>query len=210
MQWSNADNYALNHSKIYLVDDELIVSTGNMSHSTFTYNREFFLVVSDPKLLSVMEANFQYDFLGEPYWGYDHRLVQSPYDSRVKLEYLLQNARQSIQMYVPYFSDTSIVSLLQEQARLGKTIEIITPSTDDEEELKDIDALRELGVTVYMRKKPYIHAKALLVDGEYVYLGSINYSQYSMDENREFGFLISNPSLIEDFLQVFISDREIK
>lgn len=34
-------------------------------------------------------------------------------------------------------------------------------------------------------EKQKIHAKAILVDKTYLYIGSINFSRYSFDENRE-------------------------
>ncbi len=40
--WSNPKNYSLNHSKFLIIDNEVILSTGNMSYSTFTKNRDFF------------------------------------------------------------------------------------------------------------------------------------------------------------------------
>jgi phosphatidylserine/phosphatidylglycerophosphate/cardiolipin synthase-like enzyme len=49
-------------------------------------------------------------------------------------------------------------------------------------------------------KKPKLHAKALLIDDKYLYLGSINFSYYSIEENREIGLIITNPEIIEKFL----------
>jgi phosphatidylserine/phosphatidylglycerophosphate/cardiolipin synthase-like enzyme len=34
-------------------------------------------------------------------------------------------------------------------------------------------------------KDPKIHAKSILFDEKYLYLGSINFSKYSLDSNRE-------------------------
>jgi len=41
-----------------LIDDELIVSTGNFTYSTFVFNRDLFLIFSDKLLLKYFEKLF--------------------------------------------------------------------------------------------------------------------------------------------------------
>ena len=48
--WSNKSNYSLNHSKILLIDDLSIISTGNYTYSTFTTNRDFFILTYDENI----------------------------------------------------------------------------------------------------------------------------------------------------------------
>ena len=43
--WSNPDEFSLNHAKFIIIDDELILSTGNLSFSTFSSNRDLFLFI---------------------------------------------------------------------------------------------------------------------------------------------------------------------
>ncbi|MBT3727425.1 hypothetical protein HOG21_07390 [bacterium] len=60
--WSNSDNYSFNHSKILLIDDLSIISTGNFSYSTFTKNRDFFIFTNDNKINSKLKENFSNDY----------------------------------------------------------------------------------------------------------------------------------------------------
>lgn len=70
-----------------------------------------------------------------------------------------------------------------------------------------IALLKSKGIDVRTSKKPVIHAKSALVDGEYSYIGSENFSTNSLDENREIGILIkSSPDFKEMFYRTFESD----
>lgn len=57
----------------------------------------------------------------------------------------------------------------------------------------DIEELRSHGITIHTPDKPYVHAKAIFVDGEIGYIGSINFTQNSIDNNREVGLLFLEP-----------------
>jgi phosphatidylserine/phosphatidylglycerophosphate/cardiolipin synthase-like enzyme len=51
-----------------------------------------------------------------------------------------------------------------------------------------------------------MHSKAILIDKKYLFLGSINFSNYSLDSNREVGILLINKKNIEKFLEIFNKD----
>jgi phosphatidylserine/phosphatidylglycerophosphate/cardiolipin synthase-like enzyme len=54
--------------------------------------------------------------------------------------------------------------------------------------------------------KPYVHAKAMLIDDTYLYIGSINFSDNSMDKNREIGIIVTNNEAIDAFKKQFEID----
>lgn len=110
--YSNAKNYSLNHTKMMIIDDEVMISTGNYSYSSFKYNREFFLFFKDQNYLQLFEQIFHSDFAGIKKDFSQSNLVLSPYSSRNKLEYLIKNAKKSIQIYAHNISDMSILELL--------------------------------------------------------------------------------------------------
>lgn len=49
----------------------------------------------------------------------------------------------------------------------------------------EIEFLKQHQIPYVLVDKPEIHAKSLFIDGQYLYIGSVNYSPSSMDENRE-------------------------
>ena len=103
--WSNPKNYSLNHSKMLLIDNEIILSTWNLSFSTFSRNQDLFLLINDKLLLENLEKIFLNDFAWIRTWKYDTNLVLSPDYSREKLNYLITNSKKSLKIYFPYLKD---------------------------------------------------------------------------------------------------------
>jgi len=65
-------------------------------------------------------------------------------------------------------------------------VEMILPDlkkvSSNENEIK---LLKENNIDLKIIDKPEIHAKSLLIDETYLYIGSVNFSSYSIDKNRE-------------------------
>jgi phosphatidylserine/phosphatidylglycerophosphate/cardiolipin synthase-like enzyme len=51
-----------------------------------------------------------------------------------------------------------------------------------------------------------MHAKAILTDKKYLYIWSINFSDNSIDNNREIWILIQNNDVINNFIDIFNND----
>jgi phosphatidylserine/phosphatidylglycerophosphate/cardiolipin synthase-like enzyme len=54
--------------------------------------------------------------------------------------------------------------------------------------------------------KPEIHAKSILIDEKYLYIWSVNFSSYSMDQNREIWLILKNEDIIRQFITIFNND----
>ena len=205
-QWSNAQNFALNHTKMLIVDDDIIISTWNFTHSTFTYNRDFFLFIKDEILLYKLLDIFNGDFDWELVQIYDDNLVISPEYSRSKFEILFREAEKSIDMYFQYLKDEELFNLLISRLENGIKINIILAESALDDNKSEIEKLKELGANVSLIKKPKIHSKAILVDDKYLFLGSINFSWYSLDKNREIWIILKDKKVIEKFKNIFKED----
>lgn len=207
--YSNPENYSLNHSKMMIIDEEVIISTGNFSYSTFKYNREFFIFLDNKVLLPIFLEIFENDF----FWikkNINHsNLVLSPFSSRDKLEYLLNNTKKTIKIYAHNISDNSILNILLEKQKSWVEIKMILPDLKKvPSNENEIELLKKNNINLKMVDKPEIHAKSILIDEKYLYIWSINFSSYSMDKNREIWILIKNKDLIKQFLDIFNSDFE--
>lgn len=205
--WSNPENYSLNHTKLLIIDDTALISTGNYSYSSFAYNREFFVQIWDPDFVSLLTNIYLADFYGEKFVDYDERLILSPLLTREKFSHLVNTAQKSIKIYSQTFSDDTLETELSQAVDRWIDVQVIFP------ELKDIasntesyNIFKDAWIQVHTMKKPKLHAKALLIDETYLYLGSINFSYYSIEQNREIWVLISNPEIIEKFLKVWEKD----
>ena len=94
--WSNKSNYSFNHSKVLIIDDLSIISTGNYSYSTFTKNRDFFIFTTDENIKEDLIENFNNDFNWLKINIFDENLIFSPNSSRVKFEKLFNSAKNDI------------------------------------------------------------------------------------------------------------------
>lgn len=207
VMYSNPENYSINHIKMMIIDDEVIISTWNYSYSTFKYNREFFIFIKNKELLENFLEIFKNDFSWIKKNINHSNLVLSPFSSRGKLEYLLKNANKSINIYAHNFSDENIINLLIGKQKEWVDIKIILPDTKKvSSNENEIELLQKNNINLKLIDKPEIHAKSILIDWEYLYIWSVNFSQYSMDKNREIWLLIKNEDLIERFLNIFNID----
>ncbi len=187
--FSYADNhrYTFTHIKTWIIDSEWCVSTGNWSYTSFMKNREFIYCSRDNSLMRDLEEIIQSDFHHvRPYFPdwLDPHIWLSPENVRPWLTAHIQNAKKNIIVYNQSITDNIILKQLQEKADEWVTIELCQAYRDDVYRdafsgmlLKNID--------IKYSKKPYLHAKVFLLDGERVILWSANMTQNALDNNRE-------------------------
>lgn len=191
-----------------LADDTYVITTGNLSYASFTTNREFYVIGKNEKDLQALKDIFLADFSGQEIFESTANLVISPFNSRKKIETVLSSARESIYLYAENFGDDSILSILSQKVK--DKIPVAICMADPKKVPSNTEAIKTLldhGIDVRTSSKPIIHAKRALVDGQYSYIGSENYSTNSLDENREIGILIkSSPEEKKTFLAIFESD----
>ena len=206
--WSNPENYSLNHTKMLIIDDEALISTGNYSYSSFAYNREFFIQIRDPDFVQKLTQVYSADFEWTKFSIYDDRLILSPDMTRTKFSTMIDSAKTSIKIYSQTFSDDILEEQLSNRQQDGIDVEIIFPELSDiASNTESYNIFEDAWVSIYTMDKPKLHAKALLIDEKYLYLGSINFSYYSIEENREIWLIIINPEIIEKFLWVWNWDK---
>jgi phosphatidylserine/phosphatidylglycerophosphate/cardiolipin synthase-like enzyme len=62
---------------------------------------------------------------------------------------------------------------------------------------------------IEVKGKPgYMHAKAIVVDGRRAWVGSVNGSFMSMNQNREFGIFFKNPFSVHRLKKILRQDHE--
>lgn len=206
--YDNSKLYNFVHTKLILIDDISIITTGNLSYSSFTTNREFFVISQNLADMQSLKHIFNADFIGKEISESTTNLVISPINSRKKIETLLESARENIFLYAENFGDENILSILSQKVSNGIPVVIcMADPSKVSSNTKAIKLLQNKGIDVRTSKKPVIHAKVALIDGMYNYIGSENFTTNSLDENREIGLLTrSSPEFKEMFQKVFESD----
>lgn len=199
--------YAFMHSKYVVCDDTFIVSTGNFSHSTYTKNREFLVVGKNAAdretLVQLFDALWNNRHIAATSSG----LIIAPDETRTKLERTITSAKKTLDIASQNMADDSIVRQIIAAYTRGVQIRILLPDVKDVDSNTDaIQTLKRAGIAIKTLKKPYLHAKSFVIDGEVVYIGSINFTQNSIEKNREVGVLMRNTRIATEWTQVFEGD----
>ncbi len=101
--YDNSKLYNFVHTKLLIVDDTYIITTGNVSYSSFTINREFYVIGENSADIQTLRSIFLADFRGQEILESTDNLVVSPVNSRKKIETLLISAKKDIFLYAENF-----------------------------------------------------------------------------------------------------------
>lgn len=167
----------------------------------FTKNRDFLLYIKDKIILDKVLQTFNYDFTKEKKYIYDENLVLSPFYSRWKLEFLINNANKEIKIYFPYFGDEKIQSILEDKLDSNIDIKILTDKKNEK-----LEEFKSIWFDIKTIPKLTEHAKVILIDNKYLYIWSINFSTSSIDKNRETWILLKNENIIKKLNEIFTED----
>ena len=207
-----APNYFdLTHEKSIVADGtRALIMTFNLMSRYYPTGRDFGIVDDDANDIAAMEAAFDADWresgaAASP----GDSLVWSP-GSRNALLALINHAVQSLDIYNEEMADAEITAALARAAARGVTVNVLMTYAPDWK-----DAFKTLvAAGVHIRTYPahpahatlYIHAKMILADGGIAFIGSENFSETSLDHNRELGTIISNPAILRSLAATFTAD----
>jgi phosphatidylserine/phosphatidylglycerophosphate/cardiolipin synthase-like enzyme len=140
--------------------------------------------------------------------------VFSPDTSLEGILYCINNAQATLDIQIPYFTnvgdggsvDTIINAILAAHSR-GVTVRVITQDTYDYAQAESIFIQHNIPVALQdTRWFTEEHNKGIIVDGRIVLVSSINYSDGSIEENREAGVIIQNAAVAQWYQQVYDFD----
>jgi cardiolipin synthase A/B len=197
-----ADNhrYAFTHAKFWIIDDTYSISTGNWTASFYTKNREYIYTAKDNLTLRFLEEIFTAD---STHMGYrdisqiPSHIVMSPLNARTQLETLISSTKKNLVVYVQTLDDDSILSLLGDIISSGKKVEICTADNDS-------NRARQAEFPSWhwrVIRKPYLHAKVIIVDNKRVFIGSHNLTTNALENNREMGIILDDRSDVLEQIQ---------
>lgn len=205
--YADGYRYTFTHAKFWIIDGEYFVSTGNLTKSFFETNRDMIVTWRDPRIYTFLLELFQRDFAHESLnEDVPSQVTLSPSASREKLLSLLRSAENQIDVFVQTVSDKEILALLQKKQGAGVRVRICTALNES-----NTDAASWAQLDWKQVKKPYLHAKMLLIDGHKIWIGSQNFTRTSLDENREVGILFTDSgSVFSSLAQIVKKDCQFE
>ena len=197
--WAPADQ--IFHAKYVVVDRaRAYIGTGNLTSRWYASTRDFWVEVTAPSSVAAIEAVFARDVVGRPVQpASTGGLVWSP-GSTASLVSLIDSARHSLLIENEEMRSYTIENALTDAARRGVAVTVVmTASSAWTSALGD---LAHAGVRVHTISPQglYIHAKVICADcvGQRgtAFVGSENFSNSSLDYNRELGVITTSPAVI--------------
>lgn len=189
------------HYKIMMVDDQMsLILTFNPTQKNLHYARDFGLLIRDQEITTEMNRLFDADWHGETFKPRELPLVISPYNSRRKMLELLNSAERSIRIIDAKVEDQQVLGLLLRKASVGCDIKVISRDTYYDEVVPNFH------VKKLARYK--LHAKCVVVDSKYFFVGSQNLRAVSLDRRREVGLIAEDDAMARKIERVFDEDWE--
>lgn len=202
--------FRFTHEKSYVIDDEVIIMTGNATRTSFTRNREFGIVRDDADDVAEVVKAFNDDWNRAVFRPNSNTLVWSPVNSRDRITELINSATSTLDVYAASTKDNGILEAMANAAKRGVRVRLlISPPRGEDaenESEEDLDFLQRNGVELRMLKSPYIHAKVFVADESLGFVGSVNITTTSLDFNRELGILVSDDDALSRLMRTFKSD----
>ena len=208
------DEYYYTHEKSVVFDNTTAdVMTLNLTSEYYSTSRDFAVADTDANdvdaIVNVFNADYAHDSV-TPGAGDD--LVWSPTTSETDLLGLINNAKDSLQIFSEEMDDSSVVSALCDAADRGVTVQLVGENEDGEYD-SEYSELYGCGVQISYYSSStgfYIHGKAILADygqsTSEIFIGSQNFSNTSLTENRELGLIINDQSIESSINSTFNTD----
>ncbi len=199
------------HAKTFVGEKWRVIQTANLNRTSFYDNREHFFFGTDETIrqnlldLFVLDSKTILDKKKHKaeYLTLTQRLSPNllvcPLNCRQKLEFLLNSAQQSIWISAQYITDERIINILRNKSDLD-----IRVLTNDMYSNKDLVRHFWPKIVQFESPKQYNHDKMLIIDDNKMLIGSMNFSQNALDNNREIGIIMLDQKLIERQRKLFL------
>lgn len=206
--------FVYTHQKTITVDGaESYISTGNLDSTYYSTSRDYGVYDTDANDVKAIEAVFAADFAKTSITpGDGDDLVWSPTDSQTHLLDLINGATKTLDVQEEEFGDTALVNAVVAAAKRGVTVRVVAENEGGSytTDLNEVTAAGGKVKTYTSSTGYYIHAKAIVADAgtssAKVFLGSENFSDNSLNHNRELGLIINDSTVVSGVESAFGAD----
>jgi cardiolipin synthase A/B len=215
--WSNPQFQATHEKSIIVDGNTAAVMTFNLTSRYYAETRDMALVDTDTADVGAIEATFTKDFGSttdktfEPNAG--HNLIWSPTTAEDDLISLINGAKSTLLVENEELGASTIVDALASACKRGVKVSLAMTDTSTNYHAS-YATLEQAGCGVHIgpnnSETLYIHAKAIVADlgtsNAVGYVGSINFSNASMTENRELGLYVHDANNLTNIANTITSD----
>ena len=183
------------HGKYMVVDREALHVFGFNYTRDDMKSRSFGIVTRSRPIVQDALRRFEADNMRQEFEPSVDGLVVSPENAREQLATFIKRARKSLAIYDPKLSDTQMLRLLNLRARAGVDIRLIGKVG------------RRAGA-IKAQKLPglRLHVRAIIRDGDTVFVGSQSLRALELDARREVGLIIKDAAVVKRLQDIFDGD----
>jgi len=193
----SADDLLRYHAKYLIADSTLHLLGFNFTKLDMDKSRSFAVATRDHRSVQAARALFEADLSRQPYAAGKSNLVVSPDNAREQLSAFIKGAKKELAIYDAKVFDPAMVKLLNERAAKGVRVRVLGT-------VKGKDGEIESRKLVPMR----LHVRAIVRDGTRAFVGSQSLRKDELENRREVGLIVKNPTVARKILQVFDADWE--
>ena len=210
--WSSSD-YRYTHQKTVIIDGtKAVIMTANLTSRYYATSRDFLVTDTERADVSAIATVFNADFKKKavrPGDGSD--LVWSPTDSQDHLIGLINGATSSLRIYSEEMGDRTVENALIRAAKRGVDVQVCGEKRAASTTARSPSWPAGIRISYYSSSTGfYIHGK--VVEADYgtkhgkIFIGSENFSNTSLNQNRELGLIISSHAVMSAIAATFASD----
>ncbi|MEU4302235.1 phospholipase D-like domain-containing protein [Kitasatospora aureofaciens] len=205
--------FVYTHQKTVTVDGATsLILTGNLDATYYSSSRDYGVLDTDANDVNAIEQVFAADYAKTSITPSDgDNLVWSPTDSQDRLLALINGAQTSLDVEELEFGDQALVDAVTAAANRGVTVRVV--GMDPSSYGSSFDEVTSAGARVVTYSSTtglYIHAKAVVADygtsTAKVFAGSENFSDNSLNNNRELGLIVSDSGVLNTIESTFATD----
>jgi phosphatidylserine/phosphatidylglycerophosphate/cardiolipin synthase-like enzyme len=191
-----ADDLVRYHGKMMVIDREELYVFGFNYTAVDLKSRSFGIVTRDRKMVTEALRLFEADAARRVEFEPElDGFVVSPENAREQLATFIKRTKKTLSIYDPRLTDAQMLRLLQQKARADVDVRVLGKVG------KRAGAIR-------VQKMPgmRLHVRAMLRDGDTVFVGSQSLRALELDARREVGLIVKDPKVVKRFQEVFEED----
>jgi cardiolipin synthase A/B len=190
-----ADHLLRYHGKFLIADEVLYLFGFNFTRLDIEKSRSFAIATRDRRTLLEATRLFDADLARQTYIPARSNLVVSPETSREMLATFLRGAKKELAIYDAKVQDPAMIRILEQRAADNVRVRVIGSVKGPHG-----------GIDVSPLASMRLHVRAIIRDGTRAFVGSQSLRTVELEQRREVGLLISNPSVTRALMQVFEAD----
>jgi cardiolipin synthase len=190
-----ANDLARYHGKMMIIDRSVLYLLAfNFTQLDMERSRSFGIITKNRKYVQEAVKLFEADSKRQEYTPAVPNVIVSPLNARKQLAEFIKGAKRELLIYDPKISDPAMIRLLEDCAKNGIDIKCIgTVRKTSKLPLHKLTGMR-------------LHTRAIIRDGQHVFLGSQSLRTLELDGRREIGLIFKEHTIAGKLIKIFQQD----